>query len=119
MSISFTSLQKLISLNLSTEQMAGVIEVLAAELAPLEERKTKDRERKALLTSEWASIRALVLSLYDPVCSYCGSTNPSSVDHVIPVAAGGKSDIENLVPACGKCNSSKRDRPLKEWLACR
>lgn len=34
------------SLNLTTEQMAGVIEVLAAELAPLESRRAKDRARK-------------------------------------------------------------------------
>jgi hypothetical protein len=53
MTVSIASLQKLISLNLSTEQMAGVMEVLAVELAPLEaheqerrERLAKDRERK-------------------------------------------------------------------------
>lgn len=47
MTISILSLQKLMSLNLSTEQMAGVIEVLAAELAPLESRRAKDRARKS------------------------------------------------------------------------
>lgn len=51
--VSLASLQKLITLNLSTEQMAGVMEVLAVELAPLEaleqerrDRLAKDRERK-------------------------------------------------------------------------
>lgn len=53
MTVSLTSLKKLMSLNLSTEQMAGVIEVLAVELAPYEAlkadidaRKAKDRARK-------------------------------------------------------------------------
>lgn len=47
------SLQKLMSLGLTTEQMAGVIDVLAVELAPLETmraeveaRRSKDRLRK-------------------------------------------------------------------------
>jgi hypothetical protein len=53
MTVSLASLQKLMSLNLSTEQMAGVMEVLTVELAPLEaldqerrERLAKDRARK-------------------------------------------------------------------------
>ncbi len=53
MTVSVASLQKLMSLGLTTEQMAGVIDVLAVELAPLEtiraemeERRSKDRERK-------------------------------------------------------------------------
>jgi len=51
--MNLSSLQKLMSLNLSTEQMAGVVEVLAVELAPLEAmradvelRRSKDRLRK-------------------------------------------------------------------------
>lgn len=53
MTVSLASLQKLVSLNLTTEQMAGVMEVLTVELAPLEaleqerrERLAKDRARK-------------------------------------------------------------------------
>ena len=53
MTVSLASLQKLMSLYLSTEQMAGVIEVLAVELAPLETlkreleaKRAKDRDRK-------------------------------------------------------------------------
>ena len=47
------NLKKLMSLGLTTEQMAGVIDVLAVELAPLEAmradaelRRSKDRLRK-------------------------------------------------------------------------
>lgn len=53
MSVSLTSLQKLMSLGLTTEQMAGVIDVLTVELAPfemlkadIEARRSKDRARK-------------------------------------------------------------------------
>ena len=43
-------------------------------------------------------------------CCYCGRTPPAVVlecDHVIPVADGGKSTIENLVAACFGCNRGK------------
>lgn len=53
MTVSVSSLQKLMSLGLTTEQMEGVIDVLAVELAPLETmradaelRRSKDRLRK-------------------------------------------------------------------------
>lgn len=53
MTVSLATIQKLATLGLSTEQMAGVLEVLTVELAPLEaleqekrERLAKDRARK-------------------------------------------------------------------------
>lgn len=46
MPVSFASMDKLFGLGLSTEQLKGVMEVLAVELAPLEERRNKDRLRK-------------------------------------------------------------------------
>lgn len=46
MTVSLASLQKLATLGLSTEQMAAVLEVLAVELAPLEDRRARDRDRK-------------------------------------------------------------------------
>ncbi len=84
-----------------------------------ERRRASDRARKAAWTSKWGEIRALVLSVYQPFCVYCGIENPNTVDHVVPVSAGGVTDLSNLVPACGRCNSAKRDRDMREWLACR
>lgn len=46
MGLSLNSLQLLASLGLTTEQMAGVVKVLTVELAPLEDRRSKDRNRK-------------------------------------------------------------------------
>jgi hypothetical protein len=50
-------------------------------------------------------------------CAYCGKHPPDvllEVDHVIPRAAGGSDDIENLVTACWECNNGKSDRLLDE-----
>ena len=50
-------------------------------------------------------------------CQYCGKSAPDvvlEVDHIIPVAAGGKNDIINLVTACYDCNHGKSDKSLGE-----
>ena len=47
-------------------------------------------------------------------CCYCRSPEivgiPMVVDHIIPLAAGGTSDIENLCLACYRCNEFKGAR---------
>ena len=53
-------------------------------------------------------------------CSYCGD-NYTEWDHLNPLIinkqpTGYISEIENLVPACGKCNQSKGNRKWKEWI---
>ncbi len=56
----------------------------------------------------------------DMPCFYCGmpfdfntrrTTAPLAftVDHVVPVAAGGTDRLENLVPAHYRCNRAKSD----------
>ncbi len=38
------------------------------------------------------------------ICQYCGSTKALTIDHVIPVSKGGKTDFENCVTACKDCS---------------
>lgn len=48
-------------------------------------------------------------------CQYCGGVAPEVllvVDHVQPVAEGGKHDMLNLLTACQPCNSGKGKRML-------
>lgn len=47
-------------------------------------------------------------------CQYCGSTENLSVDHVTPRARGGKTNFENCVTCCVRCNVLKGDRFLEE-----
>jgi 5-methylcytosine-specific restriction endonuclease McrA len=54
---------------------------------------------------------------YGNICAYCGKKfNKLTVDHIIPIAKGGIHEIENAVPACIHCNSSKCDTPLLIWM---
>lgn len=48
-------------------------------------------------------------------CFYCGHLAPLTMDHVIPITRGGRHSAGNLVPACARCNSSKKDRLIIEW----
>ena len=53
-------------------------------------------------------------------CAYCGS-NASEWDHLRPLVlnkqpTGYISEIHNLVPACGKCNQSKGNKPWENWI---
>ena len=48
-------------------------------------------------------------------CIYCGDY-ADTVDHVIAIALGGPHVLDNLVPACRSCNSSKGSSTIIEWF---
>lgn len=50
----------------------------------------------------------------DPCC-YCGKAM-KHIDHIDPVAHGGRNHWENLTAACQPCNRSKSDKPLLRVL---
>lgn len=56
-------------------------------------------------------------------CYYCGTqstdTSVMTLDHVVPFARGGTNTIQNCVPACASCNTSKCDRTEQEFLSSR
>ncbi len=48
-------------------------------------------------------------------CQYCNSTsNPLTIDHIIPKSRGGMDVWENLITACLKCNNKKGNRTPDE-----
>ena len=53
--------------------------------------------------------------LYKSDCFYCGTSENITLDHVIPLSRGGKHSVGNIVPACGRCNSSKGSKTIIEW----
>lgn len=53
--------------------------------------------------------RKAIFARDSATCQYCGR-KAENLDHVIPQAKGGKHTWDNLVAACRKCNSRKRDR---------
>ena len=61
--------------------------------------------------------RRNILDHYGYRCCYCGkkfSAKDLNFDHVIPRSKGGKTNWDNIVASCYKCNSRKDDMTLKE-----
>lgn len=46
-------------------------------------------------------------------CQYCGRA-AENIDHVIPRSRGGRHTWDNVVAACRRCNTAKRDRLVTE-----
>lgn len=51
-----------------------------------------------------------------PECVYCGSPDVTRWDHLMAVAKGGESVIGNMVPACSRCDDSKRALQFDIWM---
>jgi 5-methylcytosine-specific restriction endonuclease McrA len=75
-------------------------------------RKRGNEDSVGILGRDWVK----TLRRYDFRCAYC-SVRPQSIhmDHVIPLARGGRHAIANLVPACASCNQAKGAALLSEW----
>ena len=66
----------------------------------------REREKaRALRKSPWWKNQLTI-----GACHYCNKTfsaNELTMDHILPVVRGGKSNQSNCVPACKKCNNRK------------
>lgn len=53
-------------------------------------------------------------------CHYCGASvapKALTMDHVVPIARGGRSNKNNVVAACKTCNTAKKQLLPMEWDA--
>lgn len=69
-----------------------------------------------ITAAEWLQIKAA----YSYICAYCNTREtPEALltqDHVVPLKKGGSHTAENIVPACGPCNTMKQTMSLVEFL---
>lgn len=77
-----------------------------------QQRKMARKRGLKPITSE---ILISLKAIFGDICVYCGQ-RAETLDHIIPVSKGGQSDLNNLVPACLACNSSKKAREVHDWL---
>lgn len=56
--------------------------------------------------------------LHGFICVYCGYPTEETLheDHATPLSRGGSDGIDNILPACGSCNSSKCAKTFDEFL---
>lgn len=74
-------------------------------------REYESKEQRKLMTKE---LRKKIMIRDKYTCQICGKYMPDEVglqiDHIVPVAKGGKSIPLNLQVLCSKCNGSKSDK---------
>lgn len=70
----------------------------------------------------------LVQSKTNSKCAYCGidllslDNFNSTIDHIIPKSKGGRENIDNLLPCCRTCNTSKGKKSIEQyrfWVTCK
>ena len=93
-----------------TDRLTSVTNAFVNSIIPFV-KPTEEQVEEALRT----------LGMLDrPACAYCGDLH-TEWDHLQPLVVGRAptgyiSEIDNLVPACGKCNQSKGNRQWKTWI---
>jgi len=76
----------------------------------------KRNAKKRLLPSSFTFKQWEEVKLYfGQKCCYCGKELPLTQEHFIAINKGGGYIKENMIPACGHCNSSKSDKLFEEW----
>ncbi len=68
--------------------------------------QVKRRER-AKLRANHAAWHAQLVKKYGDTCANCGDGGCLVLDHVLPIARGGRSELENLQLLCPTCNRLK------------
>jgi len=49
-------------------------------------------------------------------CGFCGNERPLTIDHKIPVEAGGTDEESNLEACCRPCNKEKANMSWEAWV---
>lgn len=76
--------------------------------------KARKRDLPATLTVEqWGRIK----EYFNHQCAYCGAEVSLTQDHLIAVIRDGGYTADNIIPACGRCNSSKDHHLFEEWYS--
>jgi 5-methylcytosine-specific restriction endonuclease McrA len=71
-----------------------------------------ERVEHDLSVEQWAALKAAWGG-----CAYCGETGkPVQRDCVLAISRGGRYTLDNIVPACRSCNTSKCNAEVTVWM---
>lgn len=89
-----------------------IMQPFAYDLDEADIKKERHKARE-IRSSQWWKRRCA-----KGVCYYCGKAvapKELTMDHIVPVARGGRSTKGNLVAACKICNNKKKQLLPMEW----
>ena len=75
-------------------------------------RREKDKARKLRKSRWWQQKLASGLCYY---CTRLFKPKELTMDHIVPLARGGRSTKDNLVVCCKECNNKKKTLLPIEW----
>lgn len=71
-----------------------------------------DRVEHDLSDAQWTALKEAWGG-----CAYCGAAGKAlQRDCVLALSRGGRYTLDNIVPACGSCNTSKCNDEVTAWL---
>ena len=91
-----------------------LVSAYAADLDAADINRERQRGRELRQTQWWKRQTA------KGVCHWCGCQTGAgelTMDHIVPLARGGRSVKGNVVPSCKDCNTAKQQLLPMEWEA--
>ncbi len=80
-------------------------------LATQKYRNTKLKLESTLTITEWEKIK----KDFNYLCAYCGKKRKLEQEHFVAVSNEGPYTLDNILPSCRSCNSSKNNKDFFEW----
>jgi len=87
-------------------------EAILISVSDEEIHRERNKARELRSTQWWKRKRS------QGICHHCGGKFPArelTMDHLVPIARGGKSTKGNVVPSCKNCNTEKKVHLPFEW----
>ena len=90
----------------------GVVDRSRKGRAARRRKRRMDRVEHDLSDDQWTALQVAWGG-----CAYCGaSSTPLQRDCVLALSRGGRYTLDNIVPACRSCNTSKCNDEVTTWL---
>jgi 5-methylcytosine-specific restriction endonuclease McrA len=93
---------------------------IAALFEKIADKKKKNQEKRRAQKHKADRFKRRVYKNQNGLCYYClkkFGINQLTKDHVVPLSKGGTNAVKNIVLACKKCNNTKSDMSLEEFMA--
>lgn len=78
-------------------------------------RQKRESLKKGLLASYTTQQWDRCKKSFNNKCAYCGKEELLQQDHFIPLSKDGEYTVNNIIPACKSCNTSKGNKDFFEW----
>jgi hypothetical protein len=72
-----------------------------------------DRKKRRTMNK---AVAKSILQKYNFQCAKCGTAERLQVDHIVPVAKGGRDEMANLQILCQPCNVRKGTKPNDQFM---